>query len=285
MINTTVNEFCTQILQSGDLKDKLATPPEGLTDDSREVYEIPDQPARSSKIRFSDKKSKIPRLEHLNQEINRAVTLHHFANHELLAIELFAYSLLKFQDAPRVIRKGLFRNLCDEQKHMKLYLARMEELGIGFGDRPLNHIFWKQIPGMNTLEKFCAVLSLTFEGANLDFSVLYREAFKEQGDNKSSQIMDTVYKDEIKHVKRGLYVMRHSNLQKLNDWECYQALLEKPLTPRRAKGYYYLPETRKRAGFDNFFIEGLGEYNDEFSVRKKEILPYNLVNVSFVKNR
>ncbi|MCE9500889.1 MAG: ferritin-like domain-containing protein [Leptospira sp.] len=274
----TINEFCYRILQSGNLEDKLSPPPESLIDATVTSCDIPCLPARSEKIRFSDEKSKIPRLEHLNKEINRGITLHHFANHELMAIELFAFAILKFQNAPRSFRRGFLRSLCDEQKHMKLYLKRMQELGVEFGDKPLNYIFWKQIPKMPSIEKFCAIMSVSFEGANLDYSLIYKETFAELGDLESSKIMDTVYRDEIKHVKRGLHVLRHSNNENQNDWNYYLSLLEKPFTPRRAKGYYYIPDSRKQVGFDKFFIEGLGEYRDEFSIRKKEVLPDKLIN-------
>ncbi|OCC30252.1 PF04305 family protein [Leptospira interrogans serovar Canicola] len=43
----------------------------------------------------------------------------------------------------------------------------MKKGGMELGDRPLNFIFWKQVPKMQTLEKFYAVMAVSFEGANL----------------------------------------------------------------------------------------------------------------------
>lgn len=267
----TLEEFCIQILRSPKLSDKLVSPPDDLLI-GKPCSEVPDRPERESSISFSDKKSKIPRLEHLNLSENRGISMHHFANHELQAVEIFAWAILKYSEIPDENRMDLFRSLLEEQKHLKLYLERMNEFGIEFGERPLNYIFWKFTPLMKTFEKFCAVMSVSIEGANLDYAMVYRKTFENLGDIKSSEIMKTVYQDELKHVKRGFKVIE-AGRKNQSDWEYYRSLLEHPFTPRRAKGYFFLPFTRENVGFSEEFIRNLGEYRDEFSNRKKEIIP------------
>ena len=80
----------------------------------------------------------------------------------------------------------------------------MGELGVDFGDYPLNDFFWKQIGHIDKKEKFLAVMSLTFEAANLDFCLFYQEVFKEVDDLESAKIMEVIFEDEISHVKLGL---------------------------------------------------------------------------------
>lgn len=273
----TINDYCLHILCSGKLEDKLFYPPNDLID-IPEVIPFPSLPTRDEKIALGDEKSKIPRLEHLNQTTNRAICLHHFANHELMAIELFAYALLKFQNIGEEHRKDLFLTLKDEQKHFKLYLERMRNLGIDFGDKPLNSIFWKYANKMSSFEKFSAVMSITFEGANLDFALVYRNTFQKFGDDLSSEIMDTIYHDERKHVRRGVKVLEKRENHSISDWEYYLQLLDKPLTPRRAKGYFFIPDSRRKLGLSEEFIQKLGEYRDEFSNRKKEIVPEEMLS-------
>lgn len=264
------------ILFSGRLSDKLISPPENLEDTRDFDLDIPMTPTRDKSIQISEQKSKIPRLEHLHMSVNRGLAMHHFANHELMATEIFAWAILKFQDLSTEARKTLLRSLQDEQKHLKLYIDRMKDLGIEFGDKPLNGIFWKYIPMMQTFEKFTAIMSISFEGANLDYATIYQKTFSQFCDDKSAQIMETVFLDELKHVRRGLNVIRSSKDQSISDWDYYISLLEKPFTPRRAKGYFYLPDTRRKVGFTEEFIEKLAEYRDEFSNRKKEIIPEEL---------
>ncbi|MCX7999231.1 MAG: DUF455 family protein, partial [Leptospiraceae bacterium] len=177
----TVNEYCLFLLKSPKLEDKLTSPLNDL-EDKIQCFELPEIPARESKIQLTNEKTKIPRLEHLNQKINRAISLHHFANHELMAIEIFALALLKFQDISNEHRQDMFRTLQDEQKHLRLYIKRMQELGLDFGERKLNSIFWKFVPKMNTFEKFSAVMSISFEGANLDYALIYKNTFAKYGD-------------------------------------------------------------------------------------------------------
>ncbi|WCL48809.1 DUF455 family protein [Leptospira sp. GIMC2001] len=267
----TYAQYAEWILRSPNLEDKLLPPPEDLFDDRTDKFVdsqiIASAPEREYSIRMSDEKSKIPRLEHLNNPRNIAVSLHHFANHELMATELFAWALLKFPKAGPGTRRGFLKSLIEEQYHFKLYRERMQELGLGFGDKPLNRLFWKQLPRIQTLEKFTAVISMSFEGANLDFTKIYKQAFSFHGDDKSADIMNIVYEDEIKHVKRGLAVFNKTKPESLSDWEYYNSLIEYPFTPRRAKAYHFYPETRKRAGFSDSFIDDLQNYEDIYTGR------------------
>ncbi|PJZ54427.1 DUF455 family protein [Leptospira adleri] len=264
----TLNEFAKQVLFGAGLEDKLFSPnvpPEDIQ--TFEISNLPNLPIREKKIQISDHKSKIPRLEQLFSDENRYVTLHHFANHELMAIELFAYAILKFQDAPSRVRWSLYRTLLEEQNHLRLYLSEMKNGGMELGDRPLNYIFWKQIPRMQTLEKFYAVMAISFEGANLDFSKIYTMAFERFGDEQKAAIMRKVYEDEIKHVRRGYQYILKQMPESKNEWEHYLSLIEFPFTPRRAKGYHYFPETRIEAGFSEEFVTELERYEDEFTGR------------------
>jgi len=268
---TLLSDYALHLLRSQSLTDKLTDCPEHIILDQY-AGNVADAPGREPRLKFSDKKMKIPRLEHLHQEHNRAVTMHHFANHELMAIELFAWALLKFPELPERFKKDILKTISEEQKHLRLYLQQMQIAGISLGDRPLNYIFWKQTPRMQTAEKFFAVMALSLEGANLDYSILYEKAFRFHGDNTAADIMQTIYRDELKHVTRGLKIFRNFKPDNMNDWEYYLSLIEFPFTPRRAKGYKYFPESRKKTGLDDSFVTQLEHYSDEYSNRVKSSL-------------
>ncbi|MEM7181010.1 MAG: DUF455 family protein [Spirochaetota bacterium] len=269
----TIQDYCLHLLMASKLEDKLFPPPLGLRNDSKTFYSLPQKPTREPKLEFSDKKHKIPRLEHLNQASNRGITLHHFANHELMAIELFAYFLLKFPHIDEAYKRETLKTIAEEQKHLKLYIKRMQELGVGFGDRPLNYIFWKYIPAMQTPASFAAILAISFEGANLDYSQIYRETFSYYSDTKSAKIMEVIYRDELKHVRRGVKIFHKDKPKHLSDWVHYHNLVSYPFTPRRAKAYFYFPSSREKVGLDKEFTNRLATYEDEFSNRKPEQIP------------
>ena len=92
-----------QILYGNTLDDKLVCL-KGLTDHAPGLpIATPELPGRPPELGFhtSNMRHPFPKPAHLNDERQRAVVLHHFANHELLALELMALTLLRFPDAPR----------------------------------------------------------------------------------------------------------------------------------------------------------------------------------------
>lgn len=282
-----ISDYAKHLLLAPNLEDKLL-PPSRHWDEETEFNSIRiEAPGRSQKFQFSDKKVKIPRLEHLNLVSNRGLSLHHFANHELMAIELFAWALLAFPDAPRSVRNGFLKTIEEEQTHLKLYLNRMRDFGVDFGDIPLNYIFWKQQGQFKSLESFAAVMSISFEGANLDYAQVYAQVFSCFGDHLTSDIMLTVFEDEVKHVKRGLRAFEHSVPENVSHWDHYLSLIQFPFTPRRAKGYLYLPDTRLLAGMDKSFIQSLGAYEDEYTgrVNLESVKKFGLGETIHRKNR
>ena len=87
------------------------------------------------------------------------------ANHELLAAELMALVLLKFPDAPKEYRAGVYEAMREEQMHTLMYLRRMKECGIQFGELPVNDYFWRLVSPMKSPMEFVTRLNLTFEQA------------------------------------------------------------------------------------------------------------------------
>lgn len=254
------------------LADKLVDPREIEWDEKASPYEIPSMPARSRKLAFSDKQIKFPKSKSLSLDDKKAQALNSFANHELLAIEMMASAILKYpHSTPEELRfkKGVLASLIDEQKHFKLYQERMNELGYEFGDFPLNDFFWKQMKNLKTPAEYLAVMSLTFEAANLDFAIYYEGIFRSFDDHKTGDIMKVVYEDEISHVKLGTHFLTKWREDK-SLWDYYLTLLPFPMSPARSKGIIFDRESRVRAKFDQNFIENLEVYKDNFEVVERK---------------
>lgn len=100
-----------------------------------------ESPGRSTALGFSAKQIKFPRVSSFHLDEKRALALHFFANHELLAIEMMAAAILMFPNQGNRFVKGLLSTIKDEQKHFSLYCRRMKKLGVEFGDYPLNDFF------------------------------------------------------------------------------------------------------------------------------------------------
>ncbi len=266
-----LSELSEHILHSGDLSSKLIDIGSIELDDTARALDIPRYPQRSTSISFSKKNMKFPK-GNLYETEKKAMALHSFANHELLAIEMMAAALVLYpHNTPELKRfkQGVLSSLKDEQKHFKLYQGRLNDLGYEFGDFPISDFFWKQMDSLKTPSQYLATISLTFEAANLDFAFFYHDLFRKMEDHKTADILETVLKEEISHVAVGVhYLNLWRNDKRL--WDYYMESLPYPMTPARAKGKIFREQERKKAKFPLDFITELKNYRDDFKVTQRK---------------
>jgi uncharacterized ferritin-like protein (DUF455 family) len=264
-MTTTIAAWARGILQGGELQDKLAAPPSapwdgGVDDGLDEPVDI-EVPARSPRLAMVDGAGRLPPLRELVSAEARAVTLSRFAHHELMAIELFAWALLRFppgQHTPPALRRGFVAALVEEQAHLRLYLDRLAAHGVAFGDVPLSGYFWKLLPAIRAapdpLRAFLCAQGLTLEQANLDFTGLYRDAFRRAGDDDSAAVLQRVHDDEIAHVRLARTWLVRGDDGADADRDRYVAHVPFPLSAARAKGRRFDVGARRRAGLSEGFI-------------------------------
>lgn len=268
-----MRDFARTILESDSLSDKLSTY-DLVWDHQNHDYDLPLLPARSGKIIFSQKRMKFPKTSRLGERDKKAMALNSFANHELLAIEMMAAALLIYpHDSKNVqalkFKKGILKALREEQKHFRLYVERMNELGYEFGDFPLNDFFWRQMSSLKTPSQYLAVMSLTFESANLDFASYYQKIFQEMGDEKTAKILEIVLLDEITHVAFGSHWLNKWKGDK-SLWDYYLEVLPFPITPARAKGIHFNEQLHSQALKNSDFVEKLSAYRDDFKITQRK---------------
>jgi len=263
------------ILQgTGTLPEKLtAAGDDGLTDDHPGDPETVRAPARDAALAWSATRSDVPQGD-LSDPQRRAALLHAFANHELLAIELFALMLLRFPDAPQAFRRGLASTLQDEQRHLRLYVDRLEALGVPFGSLPLNRYLWDAMAELPDPLQFVTVMALTFEQANLDHMQSTAVALREVGDSESAAILERIGREEVQHVALGLRWFERWRAAEETTWEAYTRLLPPPLTPRRARGDAVWEEGRLRAGLSPDFVRELKVFSSSRG-RPADVLWFN----------
>ncbi len=253
-----MREAAERILFSESLEEKLRLPPETAADDMPgKAISLPDAPGRPDELKMSGKSLRVgfPGINKLDDDRERGKTMHFLANHELLAAELMALVLLRFPDAPKEYRRGVYEAMREEQMHTLMYIRRMATCGIAFGELPVNDYFWKLIAPMETPMDFVTRLNLTFEQSNLDFSKYYAKLFRQAGDSGTGAVLEKIYLDEIGHVGHGVKWFRKWKEQGESDWEAFKKCLTFPLTPAKAKGIApFNAEGRRLAGLDDDFI-------------------------------
>lgn len=268
-ISMKLSKFTYKILFGSTLEDKLVDAKSLEFDDID--FSVPKRASRSGNIQFALKQMRFPK-GNFHEDKRKAMALNSFANHELLAVELMAAALVKLphtSEQEKRVKLGIFNSLKDEQRHFKLYRNRMNELGFEFGDFPLNEFFWKFVDQIINAETYFSVMALTFEAANLDFAKYFEEQFRQVGDDRTADILNEVYKDEISHVALGV---NHLNKWREDKslWEYYVSNLPFPLTPARSKGQKVNVESRFATKMDQDFVDKLLTYKDDYNVTTRK---------------
>jgi len=258
----TVREFCRKIVESGNLEVKLAPPigasGETLLDEPAGPPLDFDRPARDPEIEMHAGVEPLPRPGELASREARARCLARFANHELMAVEFFAWALLRWPDLPAELRCGFVAVLAEEQLHCRLYLDRLYALGSRFSDHRLSDYFWKHAPAIAASphgpRAFLCAMGLTFEQANLDFTLIYRDGFRTAGDEETAQVCQRIHDDEVGHVRMAAHWMRELAPEGQGEIEAYCAAVPFPLAAARAKARRFDEAARRLAGLGEEFI-------------------------------
>ncbi len=197
----------------------------------------------------------MPRPAALREARARAQCLARFAHHELMAVELFAWALLRWPDLPRAMIRDLLRALQDEQRHCRLYLGRLAAYGATLAAFPSSDYIWRHGAAAEHPRAFLCAMGLTLEQANLDFSLRFAEAFRAAGDPRSADVLERVHRDEIRHVGVAARWLRALDPETPSEVERYEAAVPFPLSAARAKGRPFHAAPRRSAGLSDVFIE------------------------------
>ncbi|MCB9899074.1 MAG: DUF455 family protein [Planctomycetes bacterium] len=257
-----MRDYALRCVLATTLADKLAPPPDGLTDAFPRGEILPRAPGRPPQLEVAERPVRVPPLEGMADPAQRARILHAFANHELQAVELFAWALLAHADAPEAYRRGLLSVLADEQRHLAAYVGRLDDFGVPFGSLPVSGYFWGKLDGLATPLGFVCSMCLTFENSNLDHTLDHAEAARAVGDDDTSALLLAVHADELRHVRFGLRWLDAFRGPDESRVAAYRRTVRWPLRAALARGPVLHREAREAAGFDDEFTALLMRASD-----------------------
>ena len=259
-----IRDFAERILFSDSIEEKLLPPDAHLTDNHPGPVLRLAEPTRPDNLLFAPPKAapSMPKPAGFLQDRRKAVAHHIMANHELQALEVMAWALLAFPDAPPELRTGMIPIMLDEQRHTRMHAERTAKLGVEFGDLPVNCYIWKKAMAFENILQYLCGLALVFEGANLDLAPEFAEQFEQAGDKRSAALMRVIYRDEIGHVGFGVEWLRKLKPKDQSEWEAWTENLHWPLRPSKARSETFQREARKEAGMTDEFIDNIENYTD-----------------------
>jgi uncharacterized ferritin-like protein (DUF455 family) len=253
-----LSDYARSVLRSPRLEDKLRAPPADLIDDAA-AAEVYGEPLRDPAIAMQHIKERLPPLHTLAERPAAAACVSRFAHHELMAIELFAWALLAFPELPPALRRGFVQALGEEQDHCRMYLARLDTLEVAFGALPLSGYFWRHIERIAQAPSpplaFLCAQGLTLEQANLDFTLMFKDAFAQARDGATAAVLQKVHDDEIGHVKLAAHWLKR--LGGGDELAAYREHVPFPYSLARAKARRFDDDARRRAGLSDAMIEAV----------------------------
>ncbi|MCB9634065.1 MAG: DUF455 family protein [Sandaracinus sp.] len=252
----TVERWAWDYVVSESLAYKLAPPPPPERWEATPTSRRLDVPGRPPELVIATKRTKTPKPAALVRPDKRAELLHVFFHHELQAAELLLRAALLFAEEDLAFRRGLVRIARDEIRHMALYVAHLAKLGYAVGDFPVRDWFWERVPSAKDAASFVALLGVGFEGANLDHTRRFAQAFRDAGDEEGAALQDRVGDEEIAHVRfAATWLERFTGRPvSLDGW---MEALPSPITPLVLRGQPLDRERRRRAGLDDAFLDAL----------------------------
>lgn len=260
-----LREFARRVLLSDDLTIKTARLSESVTDEDPGEPQVVACPGRPKNLQFAARRTApaMPKAAALRHPDRRAIAHHIMANHELQALEVMAMVVLAFPEAPADFRQGLADIMQDEQRHTRLHVQRAAELGLRFGDLPVNGYIWMKAVEYATVLEYICGLPLVFEGGNLDHTVEFEQYFMEAGDRRSAAIMRAIHRDEIRHVQFGMDWLRRLKPAGMDEFQAFEQHLRWPIRPSKARGKLFQQDARRQAGMSDEFIRRLQEWSED----------------------
>lgn len=212
-------------------------------------------PGRPAELVVAARGEKSPSVEALRDPKVRARLVHTFLHHELQAAELMAWTLLAFPDAPSAYRRGLVGVLRDELRHMEMYRVYLSRAGAPYGTHRVRDWFWQRVPSVRSPADFCAVMGIGFEGANLDHTARFAARFRAVGDEDGARMQEVIGDEEVPHVRFAMHWFQRFGASL--EFASWVAHLPPPLSPVLMRGLPLDRAQRRRAGFDDAFLDAL----------------------------
>lgn len=169
------------------------------------VAELPDRPARPSRPVLRPA-TEVPRRRINTAVRGRVALLHALAHIELNAIDLAWDMIARFAspELPRHFFDDWVYVATEEAHHFSLLAQRLSAFDAAYGDLPAHDGLWESaLVTRHDLAARLAIVPLVLEARGLDVTPAMTAKLRAAADHASVAILETIYQDEIGHVRVG----------------------------------------------------------------------------------
>lgn len=199
----------------------------GLSAVGPQTVAMPPRPARPARPQLLPPRD-MPRRRTGGVQ-GRIALLHAVAHIELNAIDL-AWDLIgRFAGTgwPQAFFVDLLGVAEDEANHFTMLQTRLHELGARYGDHPAHDGLWQaaMATAHDPLARL-AVVPMVLEARGLDVTPNMIARLRRAGDGASADILEIIYREEIRHVAAGTRWFNHlCAVRGLPEAETWRALV------------------------------------------------------------
>jgi uncharacterized ferritin-like protein (DUF455 family) len=161
-----------------------------------------DDPGRPQKPELVDPR-KLERRSVAN-ESGRICLLHAFAHIEFNAINIALDAAYRFREMPRQFVSDWLLVASEEARHFQLLSKELERRGSYYGAHRAHRGLWDMVckTRTNVLHRM-ALVPRVMEARGLDVTPAMIAKFKQIDDQVAVEILQTIYRDEVGHVRIG----------------------------------------------------------------------------------
>lgn len=182
----------------------------------------------------------------------QARLMHDLASIELQACEVMLRTLVEFPSAPIEFREPLGQMIIEEASHLKICLDCLTELNYQWGHWPAHLALWEALKENDSLLDRMVITHRYLEGSGLDAGDQILKRLSGAHASKIYKGVNTIFKEEIKHVSFGSHwyrvLCKKEGIDPNSDFPLRMEKLSQQLPKRLEKINRQL---RTEAGFSN----------------------------------
>lgn len=187
----------------------------------------PERPSRPEKPDLLHP-AKMPKRRKAGSLSNKQALLHAVCHIELNAIDLALDIACRFGgQMPQDFTDDWLKIADDEARHFLMLNDRLKEIDCFYGALPAHDGLWESaMATAKDLPARLAIVPMVLEARGLDVTPAMIDRFQKFGDQKSADILSTIYTEEVAHVAAGAKWFRYlakKNQQQEQEW--FQSLV------------------------------------------------------------